>query len=240
MLFFCFSIKDRMPLINDFNQYLSNFGIETWYDRRDIFLGDNRIIQNIENGAKHPAIKYAIIFYSNNFKNGNTCLEEYDILIKRYQKKEIQLFPVFLGDAPDTLEEKFLILKQLVYKEIKSVADFFGLALHIIAKIKNDSLNKRHKSIAYYLRKLNRTTLLFQLLREYENIDKKNYAMRVSFLFSIFKVITFDSASKYINYKTMNFLFYKSCYNKIIEEKRELQVMEMILLDELLRLSPVH
>lgn len=47
MVFLCFSVKDRLPLVNDFYHFLSNFGLEVWYDRKNIYLGDNRREKNI-------------------------------------------------------------------------------------------------------------------------------------------------------------------------------------------------
>lgn len=240
MIFLCFAVKDRFPLINDFNQYIGNFGIETWYDRRNIFLGDNRLSQNIENGAKNPKVKYAIIFYSDNFIHGNICIDEFKELFERFIKKEIHLFPVFIGTKPQSIDSRFEICTKLVYKQINSTNDFLGLSLHIVAKILSDQVqNLKHKTIKDYLLNMDRAILSYELLKEYENIDKKNYAMRISFLFSIYKVLTFDSESDYMHYKTMNFIFYQNCFNPLQEEKRELQIMEDIILIELTRLFPV-
>ena len=61
MIFFCFAVRDRLPLVNDFFQYLGNFGLNIWYDRRNIYLGDHRYKTNIEMGAANKSIKYAIV-----------------------------------------------------------------------------------------------------------------------------------------------------------------------------------
>ena len=74
LVFLCFSVNDRIPLVNDFYHFLTNFGIDVWYDRRNTFLGDNRREKNICCGVENPNIKYAVIFYSENFKKGNICL----------------------------------------------------------------------------------------------------------------------------------------------------------------------
>lgn len=240
MLFFCFSVKDRLPLINSFNQYIGNFGIDTWYDRRNIFIGDKRYEENIKNGAKNPNVKYAVVFYSSNFVNGNICLDEYDILVDRYKNQEISIFPVFLGKAPEQIDKRFGLCKELVFKEIFSCNDFFALSLHIVAKIVNDMLKSRNcQNIKDYLNKCTEKNIALDLLKEYENISKNNLAMRVSFLFCIFKSITYGKTIQYFFYKTMNFLYYKNCINPIIDEKRELQIMESIVLIESLRLFPV-
>ncbi|MDE6474752.1 MAG: toll/interleukin-1 receptor domain-containing protein [Clostridia bacterium] len=241
MIFLCFSVQDRIPLINNFVHYLENFGLVTWYDRKNIFWGDDRQYVNIEQGASNADVNYAIVFYSENFKNGNICLEEYRILVERYYNNEVHIFPVFIGKIPNNLDEKFTLLKKLVYKEISSEDDFFKLALHIVAKISNDRLSDSSiKTIRELLDSLNSDNLLFELLNEYENISKENYHMRISMLFSIFKAITYCKNSDYFHKKTMNFIFYSNCYNvRIIEEKREIQIMENIVIAESLRLFSI-
>ena len=89
MIFLCFAVKDRIPLINDFYHFFSGFGLDVWYDRRNIYLGDHRWNTNIKNGANNPNVNYAIIFYSDNFANGNICLDEFEILVDRYKKGEV-------------------------------------------------------------------------------------------------------------------------------------------------------
>lgn len=241
MIFLCFSVNDRLPLINNFNQFLGNFGVETWYDRRNIFLGDNRQLSNISQGARNFAVDYAVVFYSDNFKNGNICLEEFDILVERYKRNEIHLFPVFIGYVPQNLDERFTLCKKLVYKEIHSEDDFLRLSLHIVAKMTEDKLQySKIKNLQEYMVASDPESLIYELLRDYENIDKKNIFMRIGVLFSIFKTITFHKPCEYFHKKTMNFLFYSNCYkNNPLEEKRELQIMENIMVSECLRLFPV-
>ena len=103
MIFLCFSVKDRIPLINDFYQFLSNFGLDIWYDRRNIFLGDNRFDTNITKGVKNPNIKYAIIFYSENFEKGNICIQEYKILEEKINKMLTSLS----NDIANIMSNKF-------------------------------------------------------------------------------------------------------------------------------------
>lgn len=234
MIFFCFAVKDRIPLINDFYHFLSNFGLDIWYDRRNIYLGDNRINTNIKDGAENRKVSYAIIFYSDNFKNGNICLEEFDILVKRYKQNEIFLFPVFLSSVPKQMEEKFKICKMLVYKEIHNQNDFLALSLHIIAKITSDEVSDLEyhfiKDIELYF--LDKKSLYYSLIIEYQNIKSTNFNMRIAFLFSLYIVISHNKKTNYFHKKTMNFIYHQNCLDTLIDEKRELQIMENIIVYE--------
>lgn len=234
MIFFCFSVKDRLPLINDFYHFLSNFGLDIWYDRRNIYIGDNRIDSNIKNGAENQNVKYAIIFYSDNFKNGNICLEEFEILVNRYKNGEIFIFPVFLSKVPKHIDKKFEICKTLVFKQINNQYDFSALSLHIIAKITSDEIKylkyKSIKDIELYHK--NKKNIYYKLIVEYQNIKKTNYNMRIAFLFSLYMITTESNNINYFHYKTMNYIYHQNCLDILTDEKRELQVMENIIIYE--------
>lgn len=231
MIFLCFSVKDRLPLINDFYHYLSNFGLDVWYDRSNIFLGDHRWGTNIKKGAENEQVKYAVVFYSENFKNGNICLEEFDILVNRYKKGDIAIFPVFLSDVPEYLEDRFELCKTLVYKQIHSQADFMALSLHILAKITADELTtSKYKNINdIELFFSNKDSSLYKLIIEYKNIKTTNYNMRIAFLFALFLELCNYSKPNYYHYKTMSFIYHQNCLDILIDEKRELQIMESII-----------
>lgn len=234
MVFLCFSVKDR-PLINEFYHFLSNFGLDIWYDRRNIFLGDNRSDTNIKKGAENSNIKYAIVFYSENFKNGNICLEEFEILVRRYEKNDVFIFPVFIFDVPKELDEKFKLCKTLVFKQIHSQSDFSALSLHIIAKITSDEIcNLKYKSLKDIEQNFEyKESVHYQMITEYQNIKKTNYNMRIAFLFALHMVISHTKNTNYFHCKTMNFIYHQNCLNILIDEKRELQIMENIIVYEM-------
>ena len=231
MIFLCFSVKDRIPLINDFFHFLSNFGLDIWYDRRNIYLGDNRREKNITYGAENPNVNYAVVFYSENFKNGNICLEEYKILLERYYKNEIFLFPVFISEVPPKLDKKFQICKTLVYKHINDQSDFNALALHIIAKITFDDLNNsKFKSIHdIVLDYSDKTSIYYKLIIEYQNIKKTNYNMRIASLFFLYLIASQTRSISFFYDKTMNYIYHQNCLDILVDEKRELQIMENII-----------
>lgn len=231
LVFLCFSVKDRLPLVNDFYHFLSNFGLEVWYDRKNIYLGDNRREKNIELGAENQNVNYAVIFYSDNFKNGNICLEEFEILVNRYNKDEVFLFPVFISKVPQNIDEKFQLCKTLVFKQIQDQSDFSALALHIIAKITSDEINNaKYKSIhEIELNYDDKTSIYYKLIVEYQNIKKTNYNMRIASFFSLYLIISQSHNRNIFHNKTMNFLYHQNCLDVLIDEKRELQIMENII-----------
>ncbi len=125
-----------------------------------------------------------------------------------------------------------ILCKQLVYKILSGPEDFYRVALHILAKITSDQLQSVsiQKVQDVLLRFKDKQSLLYQLLREYDNIGKDNYDMRVASLFNIFFVAAFDRQTDYMSFKTINFIYHQVCGIGLREEKRELQIMENIVL----------
>lgn len=232
LIFLCFAVADRIPLINNFYQFLQNFGLDIWYDRRNIFFGDDRYKINIHEGAANEQVKYAIVLYSENFAEGNICLEEYKILTERYYAGKLHIFPVFLHNAPETIPEKFSLCKQLVYKVLSCPENSYRIALHVLAKITHDQVKRGtiHTLQDALLNFKNKNSLLYVLLREYDNIEKENYAMRIAGLFNIYTVATYNQKKEYMHFKTINYIYHQACIYGLQEEKRELQIMENIVI----------
>ena len=65
-VFLCFSSKDRYEIVESIHYHLANIGIPTWYDRKEILMGDNRNYKNFTEGV--CGCKYAIIILSLNLR----------------------------------------------------------------------------------------------------------------------------------------------------------------------------
>ena len=50
-LFISFSAKDRYDIVQPIVYHLKNYGINIWYDRYEMVMGDNRFKKNIDEGA---------------------------------------------------------------------------------------------------------------------------------------------------------------------------------------------
>ena len=91
-LFICFSAKDRYSIVQPLVYHLKNYGINVWYDRYDMVLGDDRVKKNLEEGA--GKCRYALIVLSNNTIKSSCAIEEIKILESRYTRKEFLIFHV--------------------------------------------------------------------------------------------------------------------------------------------------
>ena len=77
-VFLCFSSKDRYEIVESIHYHLANIGIPTWYDRKEILMGDNRNYKNFTEGV--CGCKYAIIILSLNAINSVCANEEIDLI----------------------------------------------------------------------------------------------------------------------------------------------------------------
>lgn len=52
-VFICFSAKDRYTIAEPIVHHLKNYGVDVWYDRYAMVLGDNRVEKNLKEGAEN-------------------------------------------------------------------------------------------------------------------------------------------------------------------------------------------
>ena len=52
-VFICFAAEDRYIIAEPIVHHLKNYGIDIWYDRYTMVLGDNRVEKNLKEGAEN-------------------------------------------------------------------------------------------------------------------------------------------------------------------------------------------
>ena len=52
-VFICFAAEDRHTIVEPIVHHLKNYGINVWYDRYKLLMGDNRIEKNLKEGATY-------------------------------------------------------------------------------------------------------------------------------------------------------------------------------------------
>ena len=115
-VFICFSAKDRYNIAQPIVYHLKNYGINVWYDRHEMVMGDDRIKRNIEEGA--GKCRYAIIILSSNTLDSICATEEIKILELRYYEGEVVIFPVLYELKPCDIPQKFIWIRNLIFKEV--------------------------------------------------------------------------------------------------------------------------
>ena len=72
-VFICFAAKDRYTIAEPIVHHLKNYGIDVWYDRYAMVLGDNRVEKNLKEGAE--TFKYSLIVISKHTINSKCAME---------------------------------------------------------------------------------------------------------------------------------------------------------------------
>ena len=232
MIFLCFNIKDRINIAESILNHVLSFGFDIWYDRKEIFLGDNRMISNLENGAANTNIKYAIVVISPEFSKGNYCMKEFDILWKRKLNNEIHLFPIFYNFTLETIPEKYKFLLDYVCKFIMPKDEIIFSIYHIVSKILYDYIENLENNSLKSISKLIDDNFFKDCIETYYSIDRNNYNAKMTTLYLMYKYmqskIEFSDIPTYLYYG-FDKLYSFSKLN-LQTDLRELQILENMII----------
>jgi len=188
-LFVCFSAKDRYDIVQPLVYHLKNYGINVWYDRYEMVMGDDRVKKNLEEGA--GKCRYALIVLSANTIKSTCATEEIKILESRYLRKEVIIFPVLYELKPSNIPTVFGWIKKLIFKEADRTTGTLEICNHIACRITQDMLSScKYKTIREIMNSglhLPRSADL--LLNRYIQIDYANLNSRVALLYAVYVII---------------------------------------------------
>lgn len=229
-LFICFAAKDRYDVVQSIVYHLKNYGIDIWYDRYEMVMGDNRFEKNIEEGAEN--CRYALIVLSHNTINSLCATEEIAILKKRYHKNEVTIFPILFKIKPSDVPPEFQWVKDLIFKEVFSNTGTLEVVNHIVCKITKDILaHYKYKNIQEILSSKRIVSKpIVSLLKNYTKLDVANLNSRIALLFAVYTIIVESytisiNAINIIPIKVFDRLFTETCLNLTIDY-RELWLLE--------------
>lgn len=189
-VFICFSAKDRYTVAQPVVYHLKNLGIDVWYDRYEMTMGNNRYKKNIKKGAGKCG--YALIILSQNTASSLCASEEIEILKCRYMRKNVTIFPVLYELKPNDIPSQFCWVKELIFKEINRYSGTLEICNHIGCKITEDMLiNCKYKSVKEIIDDgLNVIpNYVKQLLKKYIEIDNANLNSRITMLYATYIII---------------------------------------------------
>ncbi len=230
-LFICFSAKDRYDIVQPVVYHLKNYGVDIWYDRYDMVMGDDRVKKNLEEGAGRCG--YALIILSNNTVDSSCATEEIKILELRYKKRKVIIFPLLYELKPCDIPPEFAWISNLIFKETNRSAGTLEICNHIACKITHDILdNCRYRTISEIVN--DRLQVLpspvNSLLDRYTKVDHANLNSRISLLYAAYltiiesKKIVFDPLCE-VPGKAFERLFSETLLNLTIDY-RELWLLE--------------
>jgi len=189
-LFVCFAAEDRYDIVEPVIHHLKNYGINIWYDRYAMMMGDNRQEKNIKEGARNSMYTLAIL---SKHTNSSACaMEELSIVESRYNEGKVTVFPVFFELSPDDVPIKLQWIKDLVYKEVNRNSGTREICNHIACKITGDILsgcNLRSIQDIINANPLSLPCATIALLQSYQDIDNANFNSRITLLYAVYLII---------------------------------------------------
>lgn len=185
-IFIGFSSLDRYSIIESIICHLANYGMSIWYDRHQMRIGDS-YIDNFNDGIIHS--DYAIIVFSQHTNSADFFKEEIKYIYNQYTKGEITIFPILYNTSINELNEEYLWIKDLVYKEINDSSGTLLICNHIMSRILTDEVNTcqfrtLNKLTNYYSCQL-QDDFITNCLKSYLKIDNHNYNARVCVLYCL-------------------------------------------------------
>ena len=228
-VFICFAAKDRYTIAEPIVHHLKNYGIDVWYDRYAMVLGDNRVEKNLKEGAE--TCKYSLIVISKHTINSKCAMEEISIIKNRHTQNNVIIFPILYEISPDSLPKELQWIKELIFKEVNRQSGTREICNHIACKITKDILEENNYQSIRDITALNllpcSTTAI---LNSYFRIDTTNLNSRISLLYAAYITITCSKKMEQLPYihlisKIYERLIYETALNLDIDY-RELWILE--------------
>lgn len=184
-VFICFAAEDRYRIVEPIVFHLKNYGINMWYDRYSLIMGDDRIEKNLIEGAS--LCKYAVIIISEFTFQSHCAMEELSIIEERHYKGDVTIFPVIYELSLSKIPVTLMWIKDLIFKEADRHTGTYEICNHIACKITSDVLQKYeyqniHSITTNLSSKLPIAT--YRILMDYQGIDAANLNSKVSMLYA--------------------------------------------------------
>lgn len=139
-VFIGFAAEDRYMIAEPIAYHLKNYGINTWYDRNKLLLGDNLKVKNLINGAGEA--KYACMIISKHTSDSPCAMDELSIIHERFTNHDVTIFPILYELKPYEIPLSLQWIKQVMFKEVNRSSGTREICNHIACKISCDILSK--------------------------------------------------------------------------------------------------
>ena len=212
-VFICFAAADRYSIAEPIVHHLKNYGINIWYDRYKMVLGDNRVQKNLKEGAEN--CRYSLIVISQNTIKSKCAMEEINIIKRRYYSDNITVFPVLYEISPIDLPSEFQWIKKLIFKEVDRRSGTREICNHIACKITTDILKQYdYQNINDIIASKLIPKSTAAILECYLDVDSANLNSRISLLYATYLTIIYSEKGKKYTY----FYLISKIYNRLINE----------------------
>jgi len=212
-IFICFAAKDRYKIAEPIVHHLKNYGIDIWYDRYEMVLGDNRVEKNLKEGAEN--CNYSLIIISENTIKSKCEIEEINIIKKRYRSNNVTVFPVLYEISPNNLSSDLIWIRELIFKEVDRKSGTREICNHVACKVTGDILKQyNYQKIKDIVSLKLMPIATTAILKSYLDVDTTNLNSRISLLYASY--LTIIHSEKHAEYAHIQMI--SKIYNRLISE----------------------
>lgn len=192
-LFVGFAAEDRYTIAEPIVYHLKNYGVNVWYDRQALLLGDDRRKKNLEEGA--GASTYACIIISKYTEASICAMEELSIVKEKFLSGNVTVFPILYELLPADLPIELQWVKELIYKEVNRCSGTREICNHIACKISEDLLSNRpYKCVIDIISATSvHMPVISAILSSYQKIDFANLNARTTLLYAAYLTIVYSA-----------------------------------------------
>lgn len=190
-IFLGFAAKDRYSIAESLLYHFENYGIPVWYDRHDLIIGDNREIENFQNGIIKN--KYSILVFSENTESCVCLNEEIDVVYKKYRDGSMRVFPILYNITYDQLPPKYSWVDEIIYREVTDKSGTGLTVSSIVCRYLTDIANEQQyndlKSFVFLSLNFDANQYIQELLSQYYSIDHNNLNARLTILYCLYSFL---------------------------------------------------
>lgn len=218
-IFICFAAEDRYDIVEPIVYHLKNYGVDIWYDRYALLLGDNRIVKNFDEGVSK--CKYVVAILSKHTVDSACAMEELSIIETRYYRGEVTVFPILFELAPNDIPHKLQWVTNIIFKEVDRNSGTREICNHIVCKITTDiKAECSFQSIDDIIR-ISPSVLppaTYELIKKYQDIDSANLNSRITMLYAAY--LTFINSNQFLPVCNIAVEMISKIFNRLFSETR--------------------
>ena len=197
-IFLSFSGEGRELYAVKLLDIYSRLGLNCWYDRHELYLGDKLHKTIIENGINNS--DYCILLINKNFLNKNWPCEEANSFYERYVDSPSQrIFPILIDiTKEDVANSKINRILEIKYQFLNQENSLKNIAIQILncilhTELLNYRINNMKSALIYYKRLSKHSHMnIYNALKVLSRIGHTDYKSRTAILVCLSNCITSD------------------------------------------------
>lgn len=187
-IFISFSGDGREKYAVNLLKIYSSMGLNCWYDRHELYLGDNLKNTIIKDGIDKS--DYCVLFINKTFLNREWPCEEANLFLKKYvDSQEQRIFPILVNvSKEEVLNSKISRILEIKYQFLNNANTLENIAMQMLncilhVEIRSQAIQNLDDTIEYYKRLSKRSHInIYNALSVLSHVPSTDYKSRTAIL----------------------------------------------------------